>query len=51
MVTSALAALVAVFVPVIRAKTHLVPGPQVEAEAQERAERNSEDAEAAPLRG
>jgi EmrB/QacA subfamily drug resistance transporter len=32
-VTSALAALVAVFVPVVRAKTHLVPGPQAEAEA------------------
>jgi len=29
-VTSALAALVAVFVPVIRARTHLVPGPQAE---------------------
>jgi hypothetical protein len=36
-VTSALAALVAVFVPVVRAKTHLVPGPQAEAEAAERA--------------
>ena len=32
-VTSALAALVAVFVPVIRAQTHLVPGPQAAAEA------------------
>lgn len=32
-VTSALAALVAVFVPVIRARTHVVPGPQAEAEA------------------
>ncbi|MCW2772351.1 MAG: Multidrug resistance transporter, superfamily protein [Nocardioides sp.] len=32
-VTSALAALVAVFVPVVRAKTHVVPGPQAEAEA------------------
>jgi MFS family permease len=27
-VTSALAALVAVFVPVLRARTHVVPGPQ-----------------------
>ncbi|GAW49871.1 MULTISPECIES: MFS transporter [unclassified Nocardioides] len=33
-VTSALAALVAVFVPVVRAKTHVVPGPQAEAEAE-----------------
>jgi len=33
-VTSALAALVAVFVPVVRAKTHIVPGPQAEAEAE-----------------
>ena len=32
-VTSALAALVAVFVPVVRARTHVVPGPQAEAEA------------------
>ncbi|MEO5662801.1 MAG: MFS transporter [Nocardioides sp.] len=32
--TSALAALVAVFVPVIKARTHLVPGPQAEAEAE-----------------
>jgi EmrB/QacA subfamily drug resistance transporter len=31
-VTSALAALVAVFVPVVRARTHVVPGPQAEAE-------------------
>jgi EmrB/QacA subfamily drug resistance transporter len=30
--TSALAALVAVFVPVVRARTHVVPGPQAEAE-------------------
>ena len=30
--TSALAALVAVFVPVLRARTHVVPGPQAEAE-------------------
>ena len=37
-VTSALAALVAVFVPVIRARTHVVPGPQAEAEAAEAAE-------------
>jgi EmrB/QacA subfamily drug resistance transporter len=36
-VTSALAALVAVFVPVVRAKTHLVPGPQAEAEVAEQA--------------
>ena len=33
-VTSALAALVALFVPVVRARTHVVPGPQVEAEAE-----------------
>jgi EmrB/QacA subfamily drug resistance transporter len=33
--TSALAALVAVFIPVVRAKTHVVPGPQAEAEAEE----------------
>lgn len=33
-VTSALAALVAVFVPVVRARTHVVPGPQAEAEAE-----------------
>ena len=32
-VTSALAALVALAVPVVRARTHLVPGPQAEAEA------------------
>ena len=32
--TSALAALVAVFVPVIKAHTHVVPGPQAEAEAE-----------------
>jgi EmrB/QacA subfamily drug resistance transporter len=32
-VTSALAALVAVAVPVVKARTHLVPGPQAEAEA------------------
>lgn len=31
--TSALAALVAVFIPVVRAATHVVPGPQAEAEA------------------
>lgn len=37
-VTSALAALVAVFVPVLKARTHLVPGPQAEAEAAEAAE-------------
>jgi EmrB/QacA subfamily drug resistance transporter len=35
-VTSALAALVAVFVPVIKARTHVVPGPQAVAEAQAR---------------
>ena len=35
-VTSTLAALVAVFVPVVRAAAHLVPGPQAEAEAEER---------------
>jgi EmrB/QacA subfamily drug resistance transporter len=34
-ITSSLAALVAVFVPVVRAKTHLVPGPQTEAEEAE----------------
>ena len=34
-VTSALAALVAVFVPVVRARTHVVPGPQADAEALE----------------
>ncbi|MCW2845960.1 MAG: Multidrug resistance transporter, superfamily protein [Nocardioides sp.] len=33
-VTSALAALVAVFVPVIKARTHVVPGPQAEAEVE-----------------
>jgi MFS family permease len=33
-VTSALAAVVAVFVPVIRARTHVVPGPQAEYEAE-----------------
>lgn len=32
--TSALAALVAVFIPVVRATTHVVPGPQAEAEEQ-----------------
>ncbi|WP_296604069.1 MFS transporter [Nocardioides sp.] len=32
--TSALAALVAVFVPVVKAATHVVPGPQAEAEAE-----------------
>lgn len=32
-VTSALAALVALAVPVVKARTHLVPGPQAEAEA------------------
>lgn len=42
-VTSALAALVAVFVPVVRAKTHLVPGPQTEAEAAERAQQPTEE--------
>jgi EmrB/QacA subfamily drug resistance transporter len=31
-VTSGLAALVALFVPVVRARTHVVPGPQAEAE-------------------
>ncbi|MFB9315212.1 MFS transporter [Nocardioides plantarum] len=36
-VTSTLAALVAVFVPVIKARTHVVPGPQTEAEAAEHA--------------
>ncbi len=45
--TSALAALVAVFVPVIRARTHVVPGPQQEAEAAERAAHDGE-AVAAP---
>ncbi len=34
-VTSTLAAVVAVFVPVIKARTHVVPGPQAEAEAAE----------------
>jgi MFS family permease len=34
-VTSTLAALVAVFVPVVRAAVHLVPGPQAEAEERE----------------
>ena len=33
-VTSALAALVAVAVPVVKARTHVVPGPQAEAEAE-----------------
>jgi EmrB/QacA subfamily drug resistance transporter len=33
-VTSGLAALVALFVPVVRARTHVVPGPQAEAEAE-----------------
>ncbi len=33
-VTSALAALVAAFVPVIRARTHVVPGPQADYEAE-----------------
>jgi EmrB/QacA subfamily drug resistance transporter len=33
-VTSGLAALVAAFVPVVKARTHLVPGPQAEAEAE-----------------
>jgi predicted MFS family arabinose efflux permease len=32
--TSALATLVAVFVPVVKARTHVVPGPQAEYEAQ-----------------
>ena len=36
--TSALAALVAVFVPVIKAHTHVVPGPQAEAEAPDEAQ-------------
>ena len=36
--TSALAALVAVFVPVVKAATHVVPGPQAEAEAEAEAE-------------
>jgi EmrB/QacA subfamily drug resistance transporter len=31
-VTSGLAALVAIFIPVVRARTHIVPGPQAEAE-------------------
>jgi hypothetical protein len=31
--TSALATLVAVFVPVVKARTHIVPGPQAEYEA------------------
>jgi EmrB/QacA subfamily drug resistance transporter len=43
--TSGLAALVAIFVPVVRAKTHLVPGPQ--AEAAEAAEAAAEPAPAA----
>ena len=34
-VTSGLAALVALFVPVVRARTHVVPGPQMEAEAEQ----------------
>jgi EmrB/QacA subfamily drug resistance transporter len=33
-ITSAAAALVAVFVPVVHARTHVVPGPQAEAEAE-----------------
>ncbi len=37
-VTSALAAVVALFVPVIKARTHLVAGPQAEAEADTEAE-------------
>ncbi|WP_148612425.1 MFS transporter [Nocardioides rubriscoriae] len=37
-VTSALAALVAIFVPVLKARTHLVPGPQAAAEQAEPAE-------------
>jgi EmrB/QacA subfamily drug resistance transporter len=41
-VTSALAALVAVFVPVVRAHTHVVPGPQAEAEAEAEAGRYAE---------
>jgi hypothetical protein len=32
-VTSALAALVALAVPVVKARTHLVPGPQADAES------------------
>jgi hypothetical protein len=32
-VTSALSALVALAVPVVKARTHLVPGPQADAEA------------------
>ncbi len=34
--TSGLAAVVALFIPVVRAATHVVPGPQAEAEAAER---------------
>jgi MFS family permease len=34
-VTSGLAAIVALFVPVVRARTHVVPGPQAEAELAE----------------
>lgn len=34
-VTSAVAAVVALFVPVVRARTHVVPGPQAEAELAE----------------
>ncbi|WP_137294438.1 MFS transporter [Nocardioides dongxiaopingii] len=37
-VTSALAALVAVFVPVVKARTHVVAGPQADAEADAEAE-------------
>jgi len=48
-VTSALAALVAVFVPVVRAVTHVVAGPQAEYEAQQ--ERDAAAAGTAPLRG
>ena len=42
--TSALAALVAVFVPVVKAATHVVPGPQAEAEADAEAEAHAEAA-------
>jgi len=34
-VTATLAAVVAVFVPVVKARTHVVPGPQAEAESEE----------------
>jgi EmrB/QacA subfamily drug resistance transporter len=49
-VTSALAAVVAVLVPVVRASTHLVPGPQAEAEAAVEAVEDEAEAEAVAAR-